>query len=101
MRRNTADFTAAAVLDERATQRYLYPVGQRITTKEAPTIANRLTGVEFKLHRVMPTALLRVMIAPTKTASKTSVDWEIFGSCKRRTEKCYSSGFTRLSWTIR
>lgn len=60
---NTAEFTAAAALDEQPTPRYLYPVGQRITPAAAPEIARRVTGVEFKLNRVMPTALLGVMIA--------------------------------------
>lgn len=63
---NTAEFTAAALLDERSTPRYLFPAGQRTTPREAQAIARRVTGAEFKLNRVMPTGLLRVVIAVMK-----------------------------------
>lgn len=60
---NTAEFTAAAALDERATPRVLYPAGQAITPRQAQAIATRVTGAPFALKRVMPTAMLRVVIS--------------------------------------
>jgi hypothetical protein len=44
----------------------LYPAGQRTTPREAQSIARRVTGAEFKLKRVMPTSVLRVVIALMK-----------------------------------
>lgn len=63
---NTAEFTAAAALDETPTPRYLYPAGQRLTPRDAQVIAKRVTGADFALTRVMPTGLLRVVIALMK-----------------------------------
>ncbi|MEN9577472.1 MAG: hypothetical protein RJA70_481 [Pseudomonadota bacterium] len=63
---NTAEFTAAALLDDRSTPRYLRPAGQRTTPREAQAIARRVTGAEFKLNRVMPLGMLRVVIALMK-----------------------------------
>lgn len=60
---NTAEFTAAAALDERATPRHLYPAGQVITPRQAQSIAQRVTGAPFGLKRVMPAGMLRVVIA--------------------------------------
>ena len=63
---NTAEFTAAALLDARSTPRYLFPAGQRATPREAQAIARRVTGAEFALNRVMPTGLLRIVITVMK-----------------------------------
>jgi NmrA-like family len=63
---NTAEFTAAVALDKQTTPRYLYPAGQRLTPREAQVIAKRVTGADFELKRVMPTGLLRLVIALMK-----------------------------------
>lgn len=60
---NTAEFTAAVALDPRPTPRFLYPAGRVITPREAQALARRVTGADFALTRVMPTAALRVVIA--------------------------------------
>lgn len=63
---NTAEFTAATALDAGPTPRYLYPAGQRLTPRDAQALAKRVTGVDFALTRVMPTAVLRWVIALLK-----------------------------------
>ncbi len=60
---NTAEFTAAAALDEQATPRCLYPAGLAMTPRQAQAIAQRVTGAPFALKRVMPTAMLHIVIA--------------------------------------
>ena len=64
--KNTAEFTAAAALDERPTPRYLYPAGYRMSPREAQVIAKRVTGADFPLNRVMSTGVLKNFISLMK-----------------------------------
>ena len=63
---NTAEFTAAAALDRSQTPRHFFIAGQRMSPREAQQIAKRVTGADFKLKRVMPVWLLRMVIAIMK-----------------------------------
>lgn len=65
-RKNTAEFTAAAALDNNPTPRKLLIAGIRLTPKKAQQIANRVTGASFKLKHVMTVKMLRMVIAVMK-----------------------------------
>ena len=64
--KNTAEFTAAAAMDPNPTPPSLFVAGQRLSPKEAQQIAKKVTGINFKLKRLMSVGMFRVMIAIMK-----------------------------------
>jgi hypothetical protein len=64
--KNTAEFTVAVAMDPNPTPKSLFIAGQRITPIQAQKIAKNVTGVDFKLKRLMSVGMLRVMITIMK-----------------------------------
>ena len=64
--KNTAEFTAAAAMDPNPTPPGMFVAGQRLSPKEAQQIAKKVTGINFKLKRLMSVGMFRVMIAIMK-----------------------------------
>lgn len=64
--KNTAEFTAAVVMDANSTPRSLHISGHRLTPKDMAIVAKRATEANFKLRRVMPIWMLRAMISMLK-----------------------------------
>jgi hypothetical protein len=64
--KNTAEFTATVAMDPNPTPQNLFIAGQRLTPKEAQQLARRVTGLDFKLKRLMSVGMLRVMISIMK-----------------------------------
>lgn len=62
-RANTAEFTAAAALDDNPTPQKLLIAGVRLTPEAAQQLVKRVTGADFKLKQVLPVKMLRVVIA--------------------------------------
>jgi hypothetical protein len=60
---NTAEFTAAVALDPNPTPRKLLIAGTRLTPKETQEVAKSVTGVDFKLKRLMSVGMLHTVIA--------------------------------------
>lgn len=63
---NTAEYTAALALDENPSPAALRISGTRMTPRDAAALGKRLTGADFALKRVMPVAMLRLVIAILK-----------------------------------
>lgn len=64
--KNTAEYTAAVALDPNPTPSKLCISGIRLTPKEAQQIANKVTGVDFKLKQMMSIGMLQNVIAILK-----------------------------------
>lgn len=64
--KNTAEFTAAIALDINPVPRSFFIAGKRLTPLEAQQVAKRVSGVDFKIKRVMSIRMLSLMIALMK-----------------------------------
>jgi hypothetical protein len=64
--KNTAEFTAAVAMDINPVPRSLYIAGKRITPNEAQKVAKQVTGVDFKIRRLMSVGMLSFMITIMK-----------------------------------
>lgn len=59
---DTAEVTAAAALDARATPKKLLVAGARLTPRQLQELVSRVTGVPFGLKRLMPLGMLDFVI---------------------------------------
>jgi hypothetical protein len=79
--KNTAEFTAALALDLNPAPRSLFIAGKRLTPGEAQKVAIKVTGVDFKIKRLMSIRMLSLLIALIKffkpEASKTMPMWVV------------------------
>lgn len=64
--KNTAEFTAAVALDLNRVPGSLFIAGQRLTPMEVQLVAKQVTGLDFKIKRLMSIRMLSVMIALMK-----------------------------------
>lgn len=64
--KNTAQYTAAAALDQNSTPSKLCIAGMRLSPKEAQQIANKVTGVNFRLKPLMSIGMLQRVIGILK-----------------------------------
>lgn len=71
---DTAAYTAAVALDDRATPAGLRISGVRLTPRKASDLARRVTGTEYPLKRIMPVAMLRLVIALLRTFNPAKSD---------------------------
>ena len=60
--KNTAEYTVAVALDHNPTPGKLCIAGARLSPREAQQVANRVTGVEFKLNHMMSIKMLQNVI---------------------------------------
>jgi hypothetical protein len=77
--KDTAEFTAALALDLNPAPGSLFIAGKRLTPAEAQKVAKQVTGVDFKIKRLMSTRMLSLLIALVKffkpEAGKTMPMW--------------------------
>ena len=68
---DTADFTAAAALDEEA-PRFLHIAGDRVSARELVGVMDSVTGQRFKVFRPGPVSLLGLLIKVTRAMMPTT-----------------------------
>jgi hypothetical protein len=107
--KNTAEFTAALALDLNPAPRSLFIAGKRLTPAEAQKVAKQVTGVDFKIKRMMSTRMLGLLIALMRffkpEASKTMPIWVVmqYAYCMAigptLPEHLDNERYTGISWT--